>query len=259
MAKRDKFSWDLLLVACCKNGHFDEAHCDGHLDSAKVVFSKMPARNLVSWTTMLGVLSQLADVESTFEEMITYGRESKRQLASSRRIGDEQRCDGDKIVLRHLIVKEALRLFQEAAVDVAGKNCRASREIPHTLEELQRRLQMPVTGDTMSSRALAQLQHCCVWNAIATGLTQCVLLDETMKILDKIPAWNLATWNTLLTSHSLQGNLTGARRVFHEMPDKNLESRNAMLSTYAQNGHISLARKCSKRCPCAALNPSVQC
>ncbi|EFJ26894.1 hypothetical protein SELMODRAFT_71836, partial [Selaginella moellendorffii] len=25
MAKRDKFSWDLLLVAFCKNGHFDEA------------------------------------------------------------------------------------------------------------------------------------------------------------------------------------------------------------------------------------------
>ncbi|XP_024532525.1 pentatricopeptide repeat-containing protein At1g09410, mitochondrial [Selaginella moellendorffii] len=42
---------------------------NGHLDSAKVVFSKMPAHNLVSWTMMLGALSQLADVESTFKEM----------------------------------------------------------------------------------------------------------------------------------------------------------------------------------------------
>ncbi|XP_024532519.1 pentatricopeptide repeat-containing protein At2g37320-like [Selaginella moellendorffii] len=135
MGKRDKFTWDLLLVACCKNGHFDEAHCDGHLDSAKRI------------KEAAGFLKALA-------------------LG----VGDEQRCDGDKIVMRHLILKEALRLFQEAAVDVAGKDCRASREIPHKLEELQRRLQMPVTGDTMSSRALAQLQHCCVLERHSHGI-----------------------------------------------------------------------------------------
>ncbi|XP_024532518.1 pentatricopeptide repeat-containing protein At4g02750-like [Selaginella moellendorffii] len=214
MPEHDLFSVNAVLFAFAENGH---------LDSAKVVFSKMPARNLVSWTTMLGALSQFADVESTFEEMpehdvvsctcaiAAFSRhghlESSLELFHAMRVRNFSTCTAILSGYVHCgLLKESERFFHD---QMPQHDLVSVTTLLVAYTQSQRLEEASCLFDS-----LPYVDAVC-WNAIATGLSQCGLLDETTKILDKMP-------------------LSLARKVFQTMPLRSVESFSVMLTAYAQ-------------------------
>ncbi|XP_024521745.1 pentatricopeptide repeat-containing protein At2g35030, mitochondrial-like [Selaginella moellendorffii] len=191
MSYRGIVSWTAMLAAYAKR------------KEAKEVFDMMPLRNLFPWTLML--VAHLLDTKLMFLES------PETDMVSWTVVFEE--------MPKHDIVAWNATCAQNGFMELALATF--SRMPERTVEIRQSRPTACFT-ENQNLASYARNSH----------------VSEVIDVFHQMPARNIISWTTALGALIQDGNLELASRMLNQMPETDLISVSQLLSTYAVNGHM---------------------
>lgn len=243
MPKRDSFSWTLLLTCYTRNGDLEKARellnslpCTGNPEcwnavisgfvkrgrnkDARVLFDKMPVKNIVSWNSMLSGYTKNGEMHLAvkfFEEMVEKDVFSwNLMLDGLVKIGDmDSAWQFFRKIPNPNVVSWVTMLCGFAR---SGKIVEA-REL----------------FDTMPSKNIVS------WNAMIAVYVQENHIDEANRLFLQMPDRTSVSWTTMINGYVRVGKLNEANELLNQMPYKNIAAQTAMISGYIQNKNINKA------------------
>eukprot|EP01018_Ginkgo_biloba_P019473 Gb_00852 [translate_table: standard] len=88
-----------------------------------------------------------------------------------------------------------------------------------------------------------------VGSALVDMYIKCRVIDDALKVFDKMPERNVVSWTAMIAGYAQSGHVDEALRLFEEMPERNVFSWTAMVAGYAQNGHVEEALELFQKMP----------
>ncbi|KAJ7979791.1 Pentatricopeptide repeat-containing protein [Quillaja saponaria] len=195
--------------------------------SARKLFDEMPAKDELSWTTMITGYVRNDDLDSAREFLD--GMTEKLVVAWNAMISG---------YVHHGLFEEAFEMFRKmllmgiqqdeytyTSVISASANGGMFQYGRQVHAYIVRTVVRPSTDFLLS-----------VNNALVTLYSKCSKLDEAQEIFNMMPIRDLVSWNAILSGYVNAGHIEEARSIFREMPEKNLLTWTVMISALAQNG-----------------------
>eukprot|EP01018_Ginkgo_biloba_P014106 Gb_03263 [translate_table: standard] len=235
----------------------------GSVIDARHVFDKMPERNVVSWTVMMGGYAQVGlrgEALQLFCEMQLAGIKPNHFTLCSilKACASQGYCnqvlalviksgnDSDVFVGSSLVdvytkcgnLKDARRAFQKLQHDPISWNVMIAgyAQNGHPDEALELFCQMQRAGINTDHFTLASVIRAC------TGVTA---LEQGKQVHAEIIKFGFASDNyvggSLVDSYAKSGSVNDARKVLDRMFEYNVVSCNAMIAGYVHNGHAKEA------------------
>lgn len=253
VGKPNLYSWNLLMKAYVENRRFTKA---------KTVFTTMPQRDVVSWSTMIAACAQFGHGEEALELFQQMQREGVKPnvvtfvcvLDAYAGLADLEEAEEvhahiiDSGFEQNLIVANALinmygkRGYVNTARKVFDRMNERDRVSWNSMiaayaqndygkEALELFRQMQVEGIKPNKISFVSAVNACASPA---------LLEEGKNIhsaiFDSGFVQDVVVGTALVTMYGKCGSLHDARIIFREMPVRNLVSWNAMIAACIQNG-----------------------
>eukprot|EP01018_Ginkgo_biloba_P023999 Gb_36140 [translate_table: standard] len=239
----------------------------GSLEDARVVFDKMPERNVVSWTAMIAGYAQNGYVH---EAMELFQEMADQNIVSWNAIIAGCAQSGH--------IDEALDLFQKMpernvvswTAMIAGCTQNGRGEEALTLFYEMHRAgiqpnQFTLTSVLPACGSLAALEdgkkvhekiiksgfqsNVFVGSALVDMYAKCGSVENAQKVFDRMPDRNVVSWTAMIVGYAEHGFIDDALELFQKMPERNVVSWNAMIAGYAKNGHVNEALELFHKMP----------
>ncbi|EFJ33509.1 hypothetical protein SELMODRAFT_84288 [Selaginella moellendorffii] len=220
--EKDVVSWNALLAGYAQNGHFGRA---------KEVFETMPGRRLSSWNAILAASSEeggLVLAKSVFESMPEWNLVSTTAMLTA--YAQNKHLDQAKFMFDRMPEKNIVSW----TAMVSGYAQNGSLGLAKSL------------FDVMPERNLVS------WTAMLAAFAQSKRYDKAKALFDSMPDRNAISWNVMLNVYSCSGMLGEAKSLFSAMEESNLISWNLMLAAYSENGDLDQAKGLFERMPMVA-------
>ncbi|XP_059068628.1 pentatricopeptide repeat-containing protein At4g02750-like [Cryptomeria japonica] len=192
MPAKSVVSWTSMIAGYVK---------DGYVEEAVGYFRKMPERNVVSWTVMVTGYAQIGCVDEAlklFQEM------PDRNVVSWTAMISGYTKNGNFL--------EALNLFGEMQLNGVKPNS-------------------DTFGDSYSLwRGIAPV-NVVSWNAIITGLVQEGYFDEAQKLFQEMPERDMVSWIAMISGYAQNGCFDKALLLFGEMQRLDLKPSSTIFAT----------------------------
>ncbi|KAI3465495.1 hypothetical protein Pfo_022158 [Paulownia fortunei] len=206
MPAKDELSWTTIITGYVKNED---------LDAAREVFDGMDEKLVVAWNAMISGYVQKGVVFKVFEMF--------RNMHS--------------LGIKHddFTYTNVLSACADAGLFLHGKQVHA-----YTL-----RTEAKPAWDFFVS----------VNNALITLYWKCGNIDQARSIFDSICIKDLISWNAILSAYVSAGKIHEAKSIFNEMSEKNMLSWTVMISGLAQHGLGEEALKLFNKMKSYGLEP----
>ncbi|XP_024544697.1 pentatricopeptide repeat-containing protein At3g12770-like [Selaginella moellendorffii] len=252
------------------------------LESARYVFSVMPDRNVISWTSMIDACVQCGDHrearalflrmdlegvkpnEMTFSNLLSacsllvQGRSIHARLVACGYATDVGVCNSlVSMYSRCGSLEEATNVFENmpardrvswTAVITAYARVGHRHHSKSALECFRKMVEQGVAPDEITY--ISVLGACSCAGCLATG--RMIHEDIISQGLDAL----LPVRNSLVSMYGKCGRLDEARDVFNFTKGKSIVSWTAMISAYAQHGHSEEAQSVFQRMELEGIQPS---
>ena len=165
----------------------------GRFNDARIIFSSMPSRNVVSWTTMVmfyGHTGNLVEALLTFREMPTRNVAAWNAILASFMQNDRVE-EGFKMYMSMLREEESLP--DSITFTILFSACAD--------------LGMLCLGSQLFSQGIRFGVDCdlSVANALVNFYAKCGIIEEAVKIFDFISRKNLVSWNIMISGYAQNG------------------------------------------------------
>eukprot|EP01018_Ginkgo_biloba_P026252 Gb_14197 [translate_table: standard] len=196
-----KFHEDIIRSGFLANVFVGSALVDmyckcGSIEDARLMFDKLPARNVVSWNSMIAGYAQnglLDEALKLFQQM------PERNVVSWNTMIAGYAQNGH--------VDEAMKLFQKIPQQnvVSWNSMIAGYAQNGYIEEAVKLFQNMPDRNVVS------------WNSMIAGYAQNGCVNEALKLFQEMPERNLLSWNSMIAGFEQNGNGDKALRVFRQM------------------------------------------
>eukprot|EP01018_Ginkgo_biloba_P008721 Gb_40380 [translate_table: standard] len=219
MPERDVVSWNAIIAGYAQNGHVDEA---------LKLFQKMPERNVVSWTAIVTGCAHNGHFEDALK---LFQKMPERSVVSWNAV--------IAAYVRRGYGEEALALFYEMQRSCTQPN------------------QYTFTSVLLACADLAALEHgkelhqhikrsgfqsnIYIGNALVNMYCKCGSLDDAYDVFDKMLERDVVSWNTMIAGYAQNGLVDEALKLFQEMPEPNVVTWTTMVAGYANKGNFEEA------------------
>ncbi|KAH6781727.1 hypothetical protein C2S51_007020 [Perilla frutescens var. frutescens] len=194
----------------------------GFIDSARKTFDRMDQKDVVSWTTILGMYVEMGN------------------LGEARRIFDEM-PERNEVTWSAMIARlsqsgnaeEAARLFQQMVEYSFKPNISCYSSVISALASLQA-LQ---AGKSIHARVLkiGMDMNVFVGSSLIDLYCKCGDTKDGRMVFDALPEKNVVCWNSMVSGYSSNGQLAEATELFSHIPQKNNISWNSLIA-----GHLGV-------------------
>ncbi|PKU71119.1 pentatricopeptide repeat-containing protein At4g02750-like [Dendrobium catenatum] len=216
MPNRDVVSWNAMITAHWQNNNLPES---------KKLFRSMPERNIVSWNTMIaGCLNNCL-----VDEAFSYFLEMPKRNVASWNVMISGFVKFDRM-------NEAEKLFDEMPErNVISYTAMLDGLARNGMIDCARKL-----FDTMEGRNLLNLVS---WAAMISGYVENGRFEEARYLFHQMPEKNLVVITAMITGYCKEGKVEAARSLFDGISHKDIVSWNAMIAGYSHNGYGEEALK----------------
>ncbi|XP_024538674.1 pentatricopeptide repeat-containing protein At4g02750-like [Selaginella moellendorffii] len=280
MPQRDLVSWNVMLSAFAKSGHFLEAldlfrsfpernivtwnTLFSAFESANLInhvleaFHAMPERNTLSWNAVLAAFAQSGHIESAkqlFDAMPDRDMVSwTTLLCGFSRVGDVKSAEEcfKGMPFRNLVSWNAMLSVYVQAGEITKAEIMFEEMLPErgvVAWTVMLGLYIEHQGEdsTFKDNFLSRMpvKNIVSWNLVLVDLAQKRKLHEANCVFDSMPEWNLVAWNAMLMAFSQEGdsgNLENATILFRAMPCRSLISCTTMLVGFVQHRKLEQAK-----------------
>ncbi|XP_024524227.1 pentatricopeptide repeat-containing protein At4g02750-like [Selaginella moellendorffii] len=212
MPQRDVISWNRLL-----QGMANEEQEDQDRELLEEIYHRMPARDLIACTTMIGAYASLGSLHQARD---LFDRSPQRD-----------------------------KTLWNVTISAYAQNGRADEGrglfhvMPHT-DEVSWTAMLGVYSqqgrpeDTRDIFEKMPRRDKVAWNVLIDGYSQNGHLEEAKEAFAKIPCWNAMLWNSMVRVYAMRGHPEATKGVFEKMPQRDIISWNSLIFGYSQNGYI---------------------
>ncbi|XP_057975842.1 pentatricopeptide repeat-containing protein At1g25360 [Malania oleifera] len=197
------------------------------MDAAGKLFSEMPEKDELSWTTMIAGYVRNDDLDAA--RQFLDGMTEKLGVAWNAMISG---------YVQHGFVSEAFELFRKMLLSRIRLDeftytsilsaCADAGFFKHGREVHAYILR---TEEKSAPDFLLSVN-----NALVTLYWKSNKIDEARQVFRKMPKRDIVTWNAMLTGYVNAGLINEARLFFKEMPERSILTWRVMISGNAQNG-----------------------
>eukprot|EP01018_Ginkgo_biloba_P001182 Gb_13952 [translate_table: standard] len=225
--QRNLVSWNAMISGYAQNGCIDEA---------LQLFKKMPERNVVSWTSVISGYAQNGDVDAALK---LFQKMPERNVFSWNAMiaGYAQNGYGD----------EALKLFRQMQRSDVKPNSKTFVSVLPACANVSKLEQGKKIHEEIIKMGFQFDVY--VGTALVDMYAKCGNLEEARDLFDKMPQRYVVSWNAMIAGYAQNGFVDDARKLFQKMPRRNSVSWNAMIAGYAQNGYFHEALKLFQEMP----------
>ncbi|KAL1366092.1 hypothetical protein HN51_013989 [Arachis hypogaea] len=211
MPARDSVTWNSMLTCYWQNGL---------LDHSRALFHAMPAdiKTVVSWNTMIAGCVQndmLDDAFRYFTEMPEKNAASYNAMISG--------------FTRFGRMREAQTVFDEMP----------RRNVVSYTAMIDGYANMGGDGGIALAKELFEVmpqRNEVSWTVMISGLVENGLSEEAWELFQRMPERNVVATTAMITGFCKEGKVDNARALFEEIRCKDRVSWNIMVTGYAQNG-----------------------
>eukprot|EP01018_Ginkgo_biloba_P001238 Gb_28665 [translate_table: standard] len=234
MPERDVVSWTAMIAGYAQNGRVDQA---------LELFQKMPEPNVVSWNAMIAGYAQngrVVEAVKLFQSMPEQNVISWNAMIA----GYAQNGYGE----------ETLKLFQQMQLAGMKPNsktfasvlpvCANLADLEHGMEIHEEIIRNGFQSDVT------------VGNALVDMYAKCGSIDNAWHVFDRLPGRDVVSWNAIIAGYTQNGNVEEALKLFNKMPQRNVISWTAMIAGFAQNGFCEEALKLFLQMQLAGVKPN---
>lgn len=192
------------------------------LRNAEDLFDQMPAKDVVSWNTMLSGLRKSGNpcgVYSCFLRMMRTGFRPNEYTISVVLSAVLSTVFNVLVPQIHVFV---VRLALNSGVFVGSALMRGYANVGDRVA-LKRVFDETLERDVTSS------------NALISGYMEMGCMLEAQRVFDSMPEKNIVSWTSLLNGYIENNRINKARYVFNKMGERNVVSWTAMINGYVQN------------------------
>eukprot|EP01018_Ginkgo_biloba_P008463 Gb_26310 [translate_table: standard] len=227
MPERNVVSWTAMIAGYAQIGFVDEAH---------KLFETMPERNVISWTAMVAGFAWIGEVD---EALKLFEKTPERNVVSWTAMIAGYAQNG--------LFDDALKLFRQMQQTPLKPNsdtfasilpaCANLAALHNGSEVHEHIIRNGFDSDVFVSNALVHMY------------AKCGSLENARKVFDKISRRDVVSWNAMIGGYAQSGYVDNALKLFEKMPERNLVSWNAMTAGYAQKGYVDEAMKLFQQMP----------
>ncbi|EFJ29296.1 hypothetical protein SELMODRAFT_91477 [Selaginella moellendorffii] len=213
MPAHDVMTWTSLVTAYAQAGDLDEA---------RSLFDRMPEKNVVSWNAMIQALGQN---EHPSEAMDLFLAAPLREIVTWNHMivamGQNGEIEQARLVFDRLPARDVVSWSSITAALAHNGSIQEARALfdHHTPE-----------------------RNLVSWNAMVAAYGQSGDATLAKAVFDRSPGWNTLSWNSILVALAGNGLVDRAREMFDGFPgSRNLVSWSAMIQAYALHARGDLA------------------
>ncbi|KAK9733314.1 hypothetical protein RND81_04G059300 [Saponaria officinalis] len=235
---KDVVSWNLMIkgYVMCQWGGMR------YVDEAKLLFDRMPERDMVSWNTMISGYARARRMDDALD---LFNHMSSKDVITWNAMvtGFLQNGDVDNAIewfkrmprrdasSLSALVSGLIRINEWEKANIMLRDCREC--------------------DYVGKGGLVQ-----AYNTLIAGYGHKGRVDEARKLFDQIPydgyenvgekvefKRNLVSWNAMIMAYVKVGDLASARELFDQMVERDTFSWNTMISGYVKASNMEKAAK----------------
>ncbi|XP_059076511.1 pentatricopeptide repeat-containing protein At2g13600-like [Cryptomeria japonica] len=251
----------------------------GSILKARVLFDKMPKRDVVSWTAIISGYAQYGFVDKAlgfFKQMQLAGVKPNSATFASILPACAQTGYLEQGMKIHKKIIE-IGLLSDVVVVNALIDMYSKCGIVQKARELFEKMRVKPISATFASilpacakmRSLEQgmeihqkiiesgfLSATVVMTALVDMYAKCGSIEKACELFGRIHHPNVTSWNAMITGYVENGALDEASRIFKEMPQRDVASWNAIITGYAQNRLADKALEIFKQMQLEGIKPN---
>eukprot|EP01018_Ginkgo_biloba_P039721 Gb_32164 [translate_table: standard] len=197
---RNGFQFDVFLG----NALVDMYSKCGSIENAHLVFDKMPERNVVSWTALIGAYARHE-----------YSEEALRLFDKMRQTGIEPNQFTFASVLPAYADLALLEHGKEVHEDIIKSGFEANIFVGNSLLDMYVKCRSIENARQVFDKM--HEQNVVSWNAMIAGYAQNGYVDEALKLFQEMPERNVVSWTAMIVAYCRHGYHMEALALFNEM------------------------------------------
>ncbi|WCJ22353.1 Pentatricopeptide repeat (PPR) superfamily protein [Euphorbia peplus] len=189
---------------------------------AEQLFDKMPAKDVVSWNTMLSAFNKAKNPSAVHDYFLQMRRFSITPNAYTISILLSAVLDNNFNVLVPQIHAHVIKFGLNSSVFFGSSLIKAYSSMGDHIG-MNRIFSEILVKDVTS------------WNALISGYMELGCIDEAHGVFDGMSERNVISWTILINGYIANKRMNEARSIFNKMSERNVVSWTVMISGYVQN------------------------
>eukprot|EP01018_Ginkgo_biloba_P034609 Gb_05162 [translate_table: standard] len=236
MPQRNVVSWNAMVAGYAQNGL---------VDKALELFQKMPERNVVSWTAIIAGYVQNGHVD---EGLKLFQKMPERDVVSWNAMIAGYAQNGR--------AEDALKLFRQMQLESVKPNSQTFTIVLTACSDLVALDQGKEVHEDIIRFGFQS--YVFVGNALMDLYAKCGSIKTARDIFDKMSLRNVVSWTMMVIVYAQNGYVEEALNLFQKIPERDAISWNAMIAGYALNGYVEEALKLFQQMQLAGVKPNPQ-